>query len=164
MKRNRFTKGLIVLALAAVSGAMGLASAASQYDFHAPTLVKVKPAVAQALIRANSVQKPSLKARGESAAGCLSSAEICIYVNGSGRHVNYVEGFLWPYDGAPYPWCGRGELYINSELASWTNQVCLNPGDSAVSYFPVDQNLPESSIVCVAFDGVSGRPCETVHS
>jgi hypothetical protein len=158
------SKRMIALAMvASVIAVLGVTTNGSAYFFNLDNSVKVKPAAARALMQAQNV-KPSTGMHTESAGGCLSSEEICIYVKGSGLHVDYVEGFLWPFDGAPRYWCGRSTIYINSEAKGTTNEVCLNEGDAAVSFFPLDRNLPESSIVCVAFTDVSGRPCETIHS
>ena len=141
--------------------------------------IKVSPAEARSLLAATAVQDriPSPKAlkpdihptlsppmQAQSAFGCLSNGSICIYVHGEGLHVDYVEGFLWPFEGSPKAWCGKAQLFFNGNLVGQSNEVCLKPGDSAFAVAWVDADFPDPSLVCVGFTGWSGRPCETVHS
>ena len=122
---------------------------------------------AQNAVPSPKALKPEIHPTGmqaQSSAGCLANRSICIYVHGKGLHVDYIEGFLWPFDGSPKAWCGKAQLFFNAALVGESNQVCIQPGDSAFAVAWVDDNLPESSIVCIGFTGWSGRPCETVHS
>lgn len=94
----------------------------------------------------------------ESAYGCNS--DVCIYVNGSGNWVNYVDAYAYP----PAYVCSHAKLYKNNALYKSGPTICINgPSQYGVTYFPIDRNFSYGTVLCVEWTNISGRPCETVE-
>jgi hypothetical protein len=101
-----------------------------------------------------------------SSSGCtLSLTPVCIYVNGTGLHVNYVTATGYPDDENG---CVTGELTANGSLYAVTNPVCWS--DEIVvlnSYYSVNANFSNGTQLCVKYVGPGapdGAACETVES
>jgi len=101
---------------------------------------------------------PGFGVMPDSANGC--SGPVCIYVTGSGLHVSDWSTSL----ALPRNMCSTASFLVNGVLwASGTNE-CGSTGDELVSDWSSPGNFPNGSVVCNTWTGVSGKPCETIHS
>ncbi len=101
---------------------------------------------------------PSIGITPDSANGCASS--VCIYVTGTGLHVSD-----WTTSVAlSRSMCSTASFLVNGVLwASGVNQ-CGSAGNELVSDWSSPGNFPNGTVLCNTWSGVSGKPCETVHS
>jgi hypothetical protein len=101
---------------------------------------------------------PSIRIMPDSANGCSSS--VCIYVTGTGLNVSD-----WATSVAlTKTMCSTASFLVNGVLwASGVNQ-CGSAGDELVSDWSDPGNFPNGTVLCNTWSGVSGKPCETVHS
>ena len=103
--------------------------------------------------------------RPQSASGCNQTT--CIYVNGTGLHVNYVteNGADGDLTG-----CASGLYLVNGNLAAATNTVCWNNSEGTIEelsgYYGVNTNYANGTKLCVSWAGATtpfGEPCEYVE-
>ena len=101
----------------------------------------------------------------ESSSGCtLSLTPVCIYVNGTGLHVNYVTSTGYPTDENGDV---VGELTENGSPIMVTNPVVWS--DEIVvlsSEYDVDANFANNTQLCVQYVGAGapdGAACETIE-
>ncbi len=101
---------------------------------------------------------PSIGIQPDSANGCASS--VCIYVTGTGLHVSdWATSVL-----LSKTMCSTASFWVNGALwASGVNQ-CGTAGEGLVSDWSNPGNFANGTVLCNTWSGVSGRPCETVHS
>jgi hypothetical protein len=111
----------------------------------------------------------------QSASGCTGS-EVCINVNGSALHVNYIDGTI--YNDHTSQWCGyigvtvyKGGTYYTADQSPY---LCINgqAGGGDVTYYKdwkdsVNRDYPSGSKACAwayTSSGTSpgGPPCETI--
>lgn len=94
-----------------------------------------------------------------SASGCNGS--VCITVNGSGLHVNYVES------SAKYPktFTTYAQFYLNGRAWLDSFKISGKAGDTySTGNITIDENFANGTQICVSWPGISGRPCETIES
>jgi hypothetical protein len=101
---------------------------------------------------------PNIHIMPDSANGCASS--VCIYITGTGLHVSD-----WATSVAlTKTMCSTASYWVNGGLwASGVNQ-CGSAGEELVSDFSNPGNFANGTVLCNTWSGVSGKPCETVHS
>jgi hypothetical protein len=94
----------------------------------------------------------------DSANGC--NGPVCIYVTGTGLHVSDWSTSL----ALSRSMCSTASFLVNGVLwASGVNE-CGSAGDELVSDWSDPGNFPNGTVLCNTWSGVSGKPCETVHS
>ena len=94
----------------------------------------------------------------DSAVGC--SGPVCIYVTGTGLHVSDWSTSL----ALSKSMCSTASFLVNGVLwASGVNE-CGSAGNELVSDWSSPGNFPNGTVLCNTWTGVSGKPCETVHS
>jgi hypothetical protein len=94
-----------------------------------------------------------------SAHGC--DRYVCIAVWGSGLHVDEIDSTA----GALLrQMCTYWRIYANGSLIGSSGWVCGNPGDVVQGAWRINRNFANHTQLCVDWYGISGRPCETVHS
>jgi hypothetical protein len=60
--------------------------------------------------------------------------------------------------------CSTASFLVNGVLfASGVNQ-CGSSGTELISDWSSPGNFPNGSVLCNTWSGISGKPCETVHS
>lgn len=93
-----------------------------------------------------------------SASGC--NGDVCIYVNGSGLHVNYVDSYVYPTNFV----CSYATLYVNNSPYEYSNTICISGqnGQSGEAYFNLNRNFANGTVICTTWYNIPGRPCETV--
>ena len=101
---------------------------------------------------------PSTGILPPSANGC--SGPVCIFVTGTGLHVSDWATSL----SLSRSMCSTASFLVDGVLwASGVNQ-CGASGDELVSDWSDPGNFPNGTVLCNTWSGVSGKPCETVHS
>lgn len=101
---------------------------------------------------------PSIGIMPDSANGCASS--VCIYVTGTGLNVSDWATSVY----LTKSMCSTASFWVNGVLwASGVNQ-CDSAGDELVSDWSDPGNFANGTVLCNTWSGVSGKPCETVHS
>jgi hypothetical protein len=93
-------------------------------------------------------------------AGPYCGTYTCIYVNGTGLTVNYVEAW---YNN--YPGCHQGYEYYASDGGSITTDGCIDSNNTSGDFVVYSGfTAPYNEDVCVGFYGVPGSECAYVHS
>lgn len=102
------------------------------------SIALVTLAVAPALGASGRAASPNVSSRTwvqtgpppESASGCNNN--VCIYVNGSGLQVNYVDSYAYP----PAYVCTHATLLLNNSPIASGSTICINgPSEHGVTYF-----------------------------
>lgn len=120
------------------------------------------PQVAQATVRQGPVTQST--PTPQSASGCNNV--VCIYVNGSGLHVNYVDSYAEP---TAYT-CASARFQVNGVVRASTNVVCGGPYPNQTFYatWNTNSDFANGTQLCVYWlssnNATPGHPCETVHS
>ena len=93
-----------------------------------------------------------------SASGCNS--DVCIYVDGSGTSVNYVDSYAYPTQYV----CTWASVYVNNSLYADSDNICIEGqnGASGEAYFGMNQSFSKGTVICTTWHNIPGRPCETV--
>jgi hypothetical protein len=112
---------------------------------------------ASALAPANAAA-PSIGIHPDSANGC--SGAICIYVTGSGLHVSDWSTSVV----LSKTMCSTASFYANGVLVGLGLNTCGSSGNQLVSDWSNPGNFANGTVLCNTWSGVSGKPCETVHS
>jgi hypothetical protein len=101
---------------------------------------------------------PSIGVIPDSANGCAGA--VCIYVTGTGLHVSdwATSVFL------SKSMCSTASFLVNGVLYASGVPECGSANDELVSDWSDPGNFPNGSVLCNTWSGVSGKPCETVHS
>lgn len=101
----------------------------------------------------------SAAVRPLSASGCNGS--VCISVNGSGLHVNWIES------SATYPktFTTYAQFYLNGSAWLDSFKISGKKGDTySTGDISIDENFSNGTKICVSWPGISGKPCETIES
>jgi hypothetical protein len=101
---------------------------------------------------------PNIGIMPDSANGC--SGAICIFVTGSGLHVSNWETTVV----LSKSMCSTASFLVNGVL--WASGVseCGPANAQLASNWSNPGNFPNGSVLCNTWSGISGKPCETVHS
>jgi hypothetical protein len=100
----------------------------------------------------------SITIHPDSASGC--SGAICIAVTGSGLHVSN-----WTTTVAlSKSMCSTASFWANGVLVATGSNTCGSAGDELSADFSDPGNFANGTVLCNTWSGVSGKPCETVHS
>ena len=94
----------------------------------------------------------------DSANGC--SGPVCIYVTGTGLNVSDWATSVY----LSKSMCTRASFLVNGVLWASGGNQCGNAGVELVSDWSDPGNFPNGTVLCNTWSGVSGKPCETVHS
>jgi hypothetical protein len=101
---------------------------------------------------------PSIGIHPDSANGC--SGAICIYITGSGLHVSD-----WATSVAlSKSMCSTASFYANGVLIGLGLNTCGSSGTQLLSDWSNPGNFANGTVLCNTWSGVSGKPCETIHS
>ncbi len=101
------------------------------------------------------VAKAAQSTLPQSASGC--NQNVCIYVTGSGLHVD-----SWTSSAVGPVGCTTANFDAGSEHAHY--KVC---SDNNGNYFVnpgINRNFANGTKLCNSWDNIPGYPCETVHS
>jgi len=94
----------------------------------------------------------------DSANGC--SGAICIAIAGSGLHVsNWTTTVV-----ISKTMCSSASFFANGVLVAVGSSTCGTSGDQLVADWSSPGNFANGTVLCNTWSGVSGKPCETVHS
>jgi hypothetical protein len=104
----------------------------------------------------------------DSATGC--NGAVCIYVDGVGLHINYVETYTTPTKHT----CAIAAVTANDETVAFSNPECAEAGDLLLGIWNSNRDLTNGTRLCVEFvetisswndliPALPGKPCETVH-
>jgi len=94
----------------------------------------------------------------DSANGC--SGPVCIYVTGSGLNVSDWATSVY----LSRSMCTTASFLVNGVLWASGGNQCGSGGVELVSDWSDPGNFPNGTVLCNTWSGVSGKPCETVHS
>jgi hypothetical protein len=101
---------------------------------------------------------PNIGIMPDSANGC--SGAICIFVTGSGLHVSD-----WRTSVAlSKATCSTASFLVNGVLFASGGSQCGAAGDELISDWASPGNFANGTVLCNTWSGISGKPCETVHS
>jgi hypothetical protein len=118
----------------------------------AATLVVATPATPSTSAVSNVVIHP------DSANGC--NGAICIAISGSGLHVSDWETSVV----ISKTMCSSASFTANGVLVAVGSSTCGTSGDQLVADWSSPGNFANGTVLCNTWSGVSGKPCETVHS
>jgi hypothetical protein len=113
---------------------------------------------ASPLAPATTGAAPSIGIHPDSANGC--SGAICIYITGSGLHVSDWATSVE----LSKSMCTTASFYANGVLIGLGANTCGSSGNQLVSDWSNPGNFANGTVLCNTWSGVSGKPCETVHS
>ena len=166
----------VVLSIGALLPSGVSAQASATTPSTPPAAPRTPSAVLQA-VPAASFSAPTLTVKKtkpgtvtpDSASGC--SLAVCIYVDGNGLYINYVES----YAVVTKDTCAIAAFKVNGNPGAFSNPVCANAGDELVGVWWTYQNFPNQTQLCASMvETISswsdlipvmpGEPCETVHS
>jgi hypothetical protein len=108
-------------------------------------------------VTANSAA-PAIGIIPESANGC--SGAICIFVTGSGLQVSDWTTTVV----LSRSMCSTASFWANGVLVARGGSQCGASGDELLSDWPNPGNFANGTVLCNTWSGISGKPCETVHS
>jgi hypothetical protein len=94
----------------------------------------------------------------DSANGC--SGAICIFITGSGLHVSDWQTTV----SLSRSMCSTASFLVNGVLRASGGSQCGSAGDLLVSDWQSPGNFANGTVLCNTWSGISGKPCETVHS
>lgn len=109
-----------------------------------------------------------------SAAGCVNTGQVCIYVNGSGLYVNYVQAAM--VEGGPWAnaFCYDdvyADVYFNGNLVNYHEFkpfFSCNGAQQVTYRWYVQKTMPPTQICIAWYDATTGvqtqRACETTHA
>jgi hypothetical protein len=101
---------------------------------------------------------PNIRIMPDSANGC--SGAICIFVTGSGLHVSDWQTSV----ALTRSTCSSASFLVNGVLFASGGTQCGAAGDELVSDWESPGNFANGTVLCNTWSGISGKPCETVHS
>jgi hypothetical protein len=101
---------------------------------------------------------PAIGIVPDSANGC--SGAICIFVTGSGLHVSDWQTSV----ALSKSMCTTASFLVNGTLRASGVSQCGSTNTELVSDWSSPGNFPNGSVLCNTWSGISGKPCETVHS
>jgi hypothetical protein len=101
---------------------------------------------------------PAIGIVPDSANGC--SGAICIFVTGSGLHVSDWQTSV----ALSKSMCTTASFLVNGTLRASGVSQCGSANTELVSDWSSPGNFPNGSVLCNTWSGISGKPCETVHS
>jgi hypothetical protein len=101
---------------------------------------------------------PNIGIMPDSANGC--SGAICIFVTGSGLHVSDWTTTVV----LSRSMCSTASFLANGVLVASGGSQCGASGDELISDWPSPGNFANGTVLCNTWSGISGKPCETVHS
>jgi hypothetical protein len=107
---------------------------------------------------------PLARAIPLNAHGC--NGQVRLTVTGSGLHVasvtiNYTGSICINNNDYGTVKFSKPSAQYDSDTAFGNNQVFCNPDSDKIS---VNRNFANGSTACATIFGVSGKPCETIHS
>ena len=101
---------------------------------------------------------PNIRILPDSANGC--SGAVCIFITGSGLHVSDWQTTV----ALSKSTCSSASFLVNGVLYASGGSECGAAGDELVSDWESPGNFPNGTVLCNTWSGISGKPCETVHS
>ena len=101
---------------------------------------------------------PGFGVMPDSANGC--SGPVCIYVTGSGLNVSDWSTSLY----LTKTMCSTSSFLVNGVLWASGGNECGTAGEELVADWSDPGNFANGTVLCNTWSGVSGKPCETVHS
>jgi hypothetical protein len=115
-------------------------------------------AMASTPATSSSSAAPAIHIQPDSANGC--SGAICIAITGSGLHVSdWTTSVV-----IPRTMCSSASFFANGVLVAVGSNTCGTSGDQLVADWSSPGNFANGTVLCNTWTGVSGKPCETVHS
>jgi hypothetical protein len=113
---------------------------------------------ASPVVPARAAAAPSIGIHPDSANGC--SGAICIYITGSCLHVSDWSTSVV----LSRTMCSTASYFANGVLVGLGLNTCGSSGNQLVSDWSNPGNFANGTVLCNTWSGVSGKPCETVHS
>jgi hypothetical protein len=115
-------------------------------------------AVAATPATPSSSAVPAIQIQPDSANGC--SGAICIAITGSGLHVSDWSTSVV----ISKTMCSSASFTANGVLVAVGSSTCGTSGDQLRADWSSPGNFANGTVLCNTWSGVSGKPCETVHS